>query len=142
MYNTYQLPLNQYSFDLTDGCTINDGSHIWGPQNRYDFIVPLFNFSVDIGYNQMEINQLIEYAVAEIPDDWSTTTGDLIKIRSEVYNRKGELFISSKYPPYIARSRNKPEPGDDIRHREVRIAGHLEHESGVVFARCDTLEFK
>ena len=89
----------------------------------------------------MDLDQLIEYAMAEIPQQYSDY-GEEIETRSEVYNRKGELFISSKFQPYIARSRNKPEPGDDIKYRDVRIAGHLEHESGVIFARCDTLEFK
>ena len=89
----------------------------------------------------MDIDRLIEYAMAEIPKDWSTTTGEKIEIRSEVFNSKDELFISSKYQPYIARSRDKPEPGDDVRYRDVRIAGHLEYDSGVLFARCQTLEF-
>ena len=141
MYNTYQLPINQYSFDLTDRCTIVDGTRLWEPHDRHDFLVPLYHFSVDIDYHKMDIDRLIEYAMAEIPDDWSTTTGEKIKIRSEVFNPKGELFISSKFQPYIARSRDKPEPGDDIKYRDVRIAGHLEYESGVVFARCQTLEF-
>ena len=68
--------------------------------------------------------------------------GESIETRSEVYNRKGELFISSNFQPCIARSRNKPESVDDIKYQDVRIAGHLEHESGVIFARCQTLEFK
>ena len=79
--------------------------------------------------------------MAEIPQQYSDY-GEEIETRSEVYNRKGELFISSKYQPYIARSRDKPEPGDDIQYREVRIAGHLEHESGVIFARCDTIRIQ
>ena len=79
--------------------------------------------------------------MAEIPQQYSDY-GEEFEARSEVFNRKGELFVSSKFQPYIARSRDKPEPGDDIKYREVRIAGHLEYESGVMFARCGTLEFK
>ena len=89
----------------------------------------------------MDLDRLIDWAMDEIPQQYSDY-GEPIETRSEVYNRKGELFISSKFQPYIARSRDKPEPGDDIKYRDVRIAGHLEHESGVIFARCQTLEFK
>ena len=89
----------------------------------------------------MDLDRQIDWAMDEIPQQYSDY-GEPIETRSEVYNRKGELFISSKFQPYIARSRDKPEPGDDIKYREVRIAGHLEYESGVIFARCDTLEFK
>lgn len=89
----------------------------------------------------MDLDQLIQYALLEIPQQYSDY-GDKVETRSEVYNREGNLFISSKYQPYIARSRDNPEPGDDIKYRQVRIAGHLEHESGVIFARCQTLEFK
>lgn len=141
VYNDYQLRTQEYSFDFTHDCMMMDGSHLWEPHDRHDFFVPLHHFSVRIGYNRMDLDQLIRYAMAEIPKQYSES-GDEVEARSEVLNRKGELFISSKYQPYIARSRNKPEPGDDIEYRDVRIAGHLEHESGVLFARCDTLEFK
>ena len=89
----------------------------------------------------MDLDRLIDWAIDEIPQQYSDY-GEPIETRSEVYNRKGELFISSKFQPYIARSRNKPEPGDDIKYQDVWIAGHLKHESGVIFARCQTLEFK
>lgn len=118
-----------------------DGSHLWEPHDRHDFLVPLHHFSVRIGHNRMDLDQLIQYALLEIPQQYSDY-GDKVETRSEVYNREGNLFISSKYQPYIARSRDNPEPGDDIKYRQVRIAGHLEHESGVIFARCQTLEFK
>ena len=118
-----------------------DGSHLWESHDRHDFLVPLHHFSIDIGGNRMDLDRLVEWAMHEIPQQYSDY-GEAIETRSEVYNRKGELFISSKFKPYIARSRDKPEPGDDIKYRDVRIAGHLEHESGVIFARCQTLEFK
>ena len=142
MFNTYQLRLEEYSFDFDYDCMMIDGSHLWESHDRHDFLVPPHHFSVRIGWNKDDLDRLIEYAMAEIPDDWCTYTGEKIKIRSEAYDRKGELFISSKFQSYIARSRNKPDPGDCIKYRDVRIAGHLEHESGVIFARCDTLEFK
>jgi len=140
VYNNYQLRTDLYSFDFDYGCMMMDGFHLWEPQKRHDFPVPLHHFSVRIGYNRVDLDQLIEYAMAEIPQQYSDY-GEEIETRSEVYNRKGELFISSKFQPYIARSRNKPEPGDDIKYRDVRIAGHLEYDSGVLFARCQTLEF-
>ena len=89
----------------------------------------------------MDLDRLSDWAMDEISQQYSDY-GESIETRSEVYNRKGELFISSKFQPYIARSRYKPESGDDIKYQDVRIVGHLEHESDVMFARCQTLEFK
>ena len=141
MYNNYQLRTDLYSFDFDYGCMMMDGSHLWELHDRYDFLVPLYHCSIDIGGNRMDLDRLIDWAMDEIPQQYSDY-GEPIETRSEVYNRKGELFISSKFQPYIARSRDKPDLGDDIKYRDVRIAGHLEHESGVIFARCQILEFK
>ena len=141
MFNNYQLRTELYSFDFDYGCMMMDGSHLWEPQKRHDFLVPLHHCSIDNVGNRMDLDRLIDWATDEIPQQYSDY-GEPIETRSEVYNRKGELFISSKFQPYIARSRDKPEPGDDIKYRDVRIAGHLEHESGVIFARCQTFEFK
>tara|TARA_B100000401_G_scaffold304199_1_gene209166 strand:+ start:168 stop:548 length:381 start_codon:yes stop_codon:yes gene_type:complete len=126
VYNNYQLRTELYSFDFDYGCMMMDGSHLCEPQKRHDFLVPLHHCSIDIGGNRMDLDRLIDWATDEIPQQYSDY-GEPIKTRSEVYNRKGELFISSKCQPYIAMSRDKPEPGDDIKYRDVRIAGHLEH---------------
>ena len=71
MYNNYQLRTDLYSFDFDYGCMMMDGSHLWEPQKRHDFLVSLHHCSIDIGSNRMDLDRLIDWAMDEIPHKYS-----------------------------------------------------------------------
>ena len=69
VYNNYRLRAELYSFDY--GCMIMDGSHLCEPQKRHDSLVPLHHCSIDIGGNRMDLDRLIDWAMDEIPQQYS-----------------------------------------------------------------------
>ena len=128
-----------YTFKVNG--TIIDGDHLWQPHDRYDFIVPLHHFTVDIGHWVMDLEPQIEMALFTAPTTYSTSTGLPVEPRSEVLTDKGLLYFSTLYRPYIHQTVGRPSEGDSINYRDVRIDGHLEFDDGVLFARCDQIEF-
>ena len=50
---------------------IMDGSHLCEPQKRHDSLVPLHHCSIDIGGNRMDLDLLIDWAMDEIPQQYS-----------------------------------------------------------------------
>lgn len=69
VYNNYRLRAELNSFDY--GCMMMDGSHLWEPQKRHDFLVPQHHCSIDIGGNRMDLDRLIDWAMDEIPQQYS-----------------------------------------------------------------------
>ena len=137
MSNT-QTSTDIYAFKV-DGYIV-DGAHFWQPHDRYDFVVPLHHFTVNIGHWVMDLEQEIKMALFMMPATYSDS-GQPIKPRSEVLTKKGLLYFSTLYRPYIHPTVGRPNEGDSINYREVRIDGHLEFDDGVLFARCDQIEF-
>ena len=135
----YQFPTERYTFELKG--VIDDGQHFWHPHDRYDFIVPLHHFSVDVGWHEAELKQKVEMALWELGPLYSSRHGEPLQVKSEVLTTKGRLYISTLHRPYIVPNESRPEEGDSIGYREVKVTGHLEYDDGVLFARCDQIEF-
>jgi len=127
-----------YSFDVNG--TIVDADFFWKPEERYDIPVPLHHFTIDIGYEALELRDLVDRALREMPPSYSET-GELRAMKSEVFDRAGRLYVSTKYRPHIMPTIGKPSIGDVLDYRDVKVCGRLYYESGVIFARCDQIEF-
>ena len=138
MYNT-QSPTQLYRFDVTGH--IVDGEHFWEPHDRYDFIVPLHHFTVDIGWHRMDMEREVDMALRMMPTAYSNNTGEPMEPLSEVLTKKGLLYFSSLYRPYIIKNEFQLEEGSCLDYREVNIHGHLEFDESILYARCDQIEF-
>ena len=86
--STHNLDPAYYSFDVNG--TIVDADFFWEPEDRYDFPVPLHHFTVDIGGEAFELEQLVKMAFWELPRPYSET-GQLIDMKSEFFDRPGRL---------------------------------------------------
>ena len=138
MYNT-QIPTQLYRFDVTGH--IVDGDHFWEPHDKYDFPVPLHHFTVDIDWHRMDLEREVGYALRMMPTIYSRHTGEPMEPLSEVLTKKGLLYFSSLYKPYIVKNQFQLEEGSCLDYREVNIHGHLEFEESILYARCDQIEY-
>ena len=138
MYNT-QSPTEIYKFHATGH--IVDGEHFWEPHDRYDFIVPLHHFTVDVGGYRHELEYEVKMAMRNMTPVYSDNTGERIDPLSEVFTSKGCLYFSTRYRPYIVKNEFQLKEGSDLRCREVNIHGHLEFDESILYARCDQIEF-
>ena len=140
MSNYFEFPTNQFIFELNG--TIADGQWFWEPHDRYDMIVPLHHFTVDVGWHQYELEDLVSSGLQLIPEQYSRDSGAPLSPKSEVLDTKGHLYVSTLYRPYVVPTEAIPKEGDEIDHREVRVTGNLGYDDGVLFARCNQIEFK
>ena len=60
---------------------------------------------------------------------------------SEVLTKKGLLYFSTLYRPYIFKNQFQLEEGSNLNYRDVNIHGHLEFDESILYARCDQIEF-
>ncbi len=89
----------------------------------------------------MDMEREVDMALAMMPRQFSRTTGERMEPLSEVLTKKGLLYFSTLYRPYIVKNQFQLEEGSCLDYREVSIHGHLEFDESILYARCDQIEF-
>ena len=89
----------------------------------------------------MDMEREVDMALAMMPPQYLRTTGERMEPFSEVLTKKGLLYFSTLYRPYIVRNQLQLEEGSCLDYRDVNIHGHLEFDESILYARCDQIEF-
>lgn len=89
----------------------------------------------------MDMEREVDMALAMMTPVYSNNTGERMEPLSEVLTKKGLLYFSTLYKPYIVKNQFQLEEGSCLDYRNVNTYGHLEFDESILYARCDQIEF-